>query len=236
MSDETPRRSDVSQTIDAEAEISKQYFRSFASDYHRAFDGSGQQPLHALINKLFRRKTFTRRTDIVRGWLAEFGVKGKRVLDLGCGSGEVSIVAAELGATVTGMDIVPEMIAIARGEAARRGLSATTTFRVGNLAHDAIDPADVIMMIGVVEYYRDVDVILPRVAAAAAERMIVVDTRGPWWRRQLRYGLARFKRFHLYYHPPSRLEAILAGAGFARTHHVAGHSFTAMAFARTRAR
>lgn len=227
---EPSRQTDAS--IGDEAEIAKKYFRSFAADYHRAFEGSGRQPLHALINAVFRRKTFTRRTAIVRDWLAEFGVAGKHVLDLGCGSGEVSLIAASLGARVTGVDIVPEMIDIARREAARAGLSARTTFRVGNFGGEPIEPADIIQMIGVIEYYKDIDAILPRVAEAAAERIIIVDTRGPWWRRQLRYGLARMKHFHLYYHPPARVIAILGAAGFERTHHVAGHSFTALAFRR----
>src|SRR5579871_6703517 len=68
-----------------EAEIAKRYFGSFADDYHRAFEGKGQNPLHALINSLFRRKTFVKRTDVVRDWLASFNVNGKHVLELGCG-------------------------------------------------------------------------------------------------------------------------------------------------------
>src|SRR5262245_35636914 len=84
-----------------EADIAKRYVVSFAGDYHRASEGTGRTPLHALINATFRKKTFERRTVLVRTWLAGFAVNGKQVLDLGCGSGEVSIVAAQLGARVT---------------------------------------------------------------------------------------------------------------------------------------
>jgi SAM-dependent methyltransferase len=168
-----------------EAQIAKRYFGSFAADYHRAFEGTGQQPLHALINSLFRRKTFQRRTDVVRAWLQEDAVSGKHVLELGCGSGEVSI-----------------------------------------------EPADIVMMIGVIEYYRDLDDLIPRVAAAARESLIIVDTRGPWWRRTLRYALARVKHFHLYYHAPDRVAAVAARAGLAERARVAGHSYTAFWFRR----
>lgn len=215
-----------------ESEISKRYFESFADDYHSAFEGGGKAPLHALINSLFRRKTFTLRTDIVRGWLREFGVAGKHVLDLGCGSGEVSLEAAKLGATVTGIDIVPAMIEIARRQAAAAGFERTTSYSVGNVAGGDLPRADIVMMIGVIEYYADLEALLQRVAAAAAERIVIVDTRGPWWRRQLRFGLARLKKFHLYYHPPQHVASILAQAGFRETHRIAGHSFTAFAFAR----
>src|SRR6185295_6459413 len=107
----------------AEAEVAKRYFGSFADDYHRAFQGRGKNLLHGAISLLFRRKTFERRTEIVTEWLRQYGVTGKDVLDLGCGSGEVSLEAARLGARVTGLDIVPEMIDIARAEAERAHLA-----------------------------------------------------------------------------------------------------------------
>jgi 2-polyprenyl-3-methyl-5-hydroxy-6-metoxy-1,4-benzoquinol methylase len=215
-----------------EAQIAKRYFGSFAADYHRAFEGTGRQPFHALINSLFRRKTFQRRTDVVRAWLREDGVAGKHVLELGCGSGEVSIAAAQLGARVTGLDIVPEMIAIARQGAADAGVADAATFRVHSFVDEAIEPADVVMMIGVIEYYRDLDDLIPRVAAAARESLIIVDTRGPWWRRALRYALARAKHFHLYYHAPDRVAALAAREGLAERARVAGHSYTAFWFRR----
>jgi ubiquinone/menaquinone biosynthesis C-methylase UbiE len=40
---------------------------------------------------------------------------GQRVLDLGCGTGALTVRAARRGATVKGIDINPEMLAIARG-------------------------------------------------------------------------------------------------------------------------
>lgn len=215
-----------------EAEIARRYFGSFAADYHEAFEGRGHQPLHAIVNRLFRRKTFQRRTEVVERWLATAGLAGRQVLDLGCGSGEVSLIAARLGAQVTGLDIVPAMIDIASREAAAAGLSERMSFRVHNLVTDPIARADVVMMIGVIEYYGDLDRVLTKVAAAAGDRLIIVDTRGPWWRRRLRFVLARLKKFRLYYHPPDRIAAILRGLGLTEIERVTGHSFTAMMFGR----
>jgi 2-polyprenyl-3-methyl-5-hydroxy-6-metoxy-1,4-benzoquinol methylase len=44
------------------------------------------------------------------------------VLDVGCGTGSLSIVLAELGHHVTGIDLSPPMISLARTKSARLGL------------------------------------------------------------------------------------------------------------------
>jgi 2-polyprenyl-3-methyl-5-hydroxy-6-metoxy-1,4-benzoquinol methylase len=224
----------VSKTIRAEDEVetSRRYFGSFAEDYHRAFDGVGQDRFHGTINRLFRRKTFQRRTAIVQSLLASHGIAGKQVLDLGSGSGEVSLVAAGLGAAVTGLDIVPEMVQIAQREAERAGLADRARFRVHDVVTQPVPSADVTMMIGVIEYYSDLPSILAKVAAATRELVIICDTRGPWWRRTLRYGLARMKRFYLHYHEPDAVAAIMRNNGFREATRVGGHSFTVMAFLR----
>ena len=215
-----------------EVETSRKYFGSFAEDYHLAFEGTGHGRFHGAINRLFRRKTFQRRTAIVKDLLAAHGVAGKRVLDLGSGSGEVSLVAARLGASVTGLDIVPDMVELARGEAQRAGLADRAAFRVHDVVTDPVPDADVTMMIGVIEYYSDLTPILAKVAGATRELVVICDTRGPWWRRTMRYALARMKHFYLHYHSPDSVARIMAGNGFREAARIAGHSFTVMTFQR----
>ena len=50
--------------------------------------------------------------------------KGARILDVGCGSGRFSINASKLGFAVTGIDIVPEAIAVCKKRAKDEKLSA----------------------------------------------------------------------------------------------------------------
>lgn len=47
---------------------------------------------------------------------------GKRVLDVGCGTGNASLAAARRGGVVTGLDPAPRLLDVARGRAARDGL------------------------------------------------------------------------------------------------------------------
>jgi ubiquinone/menaquinone biosynthesis C-methylase UbiE len=56
--------------------------------------------------------------------LAAWFYPEQHVLDLGCGSGALTLRAAARGARVTGMDINPRMLALARENADRAGLSA----------------------------------------------------------------------------------------------------------------
>ena len=51
-------------------------------------------------------------------------VRGKTVLDYGCGAGENSLLLASLGALVTGIDISPELIEIAKARLELNGLQA----------------------------------------------------------------------------------------------------------------
>jgi 2-polyprenyl-3-methyl-5-hydroxy-6-metoxy-1,4-benzoquinol methylase len=53
---------------------------------------------------------------------------GKTVLDLGCGEGENSVLLARLGASVTGLDISPKSIDVARLRARLSGVEDFTEF------------------------------------------------------------------------------------------------------------
>jgi cyclopropane fatty-acyl-phospholipid synthase-like methyltransferase len=56
--------------------------------------------------------------------LADAGALRGRVLDIGCGTGEHALMAAERGFEATGIDAAPTAIGIAERKAAERGLNA----------------------------------------------------------------------------------------------------------------
>lgn len=62
-------------------------------------------------------------TDVGEVCVDRAGVEsGMQVLDVGCGTGNASIPAARLGAEVTGLDFQPDLLAIAREQAADAGV------------------------------------------------------------------------------------------------------------------
>lgn len=64
-------------------------------------------------------------------WIEVAGHVTSPVLDSGCGTGEHSLMLAEQGLEVLGIDISPRAIELAREKAARRGLDVD--FRVGDV-------------------------------------------------------------------------------------------------------
>src|SRR5579871_5971315 len=96
------------------------------------------RPLH-LLNPL--------RTEFV---LKRAQVAGARVLDVGCGGGLLAESLARAGALVTGIDLAPAMIEVARAHAAAEGLSID--YRVAS-ADSLSDPAfDVVTCMEMLEH------------------------------------------------------------------------------------
>jgi ubiquinone/menaquinone biosynthesis C-methylase UbiE len=80
-------------------------------------------------------------------------VKGKKVLDLGCGTGRHTIILKKRGARVWGLDLSPKMLEIAKTEI--KGVD----FKVGtvyNLPYRS-NFFDVVVAGLVVEYFKDID-------------------------------------------------------------------------------
>lgn len=83
---------------------------------------------------------------------------GDEVLDLGCGTGQISIPLATLGAVVLGVDVSPAMAGRLRAEARRRALPALAAIAVPIEELD-LQPASVDLVVSsyALHHLRDVD-------------------------------------------------------------------------------
>ena len=79
-------------------------------------------------------------------------VRGKTVLDFGCGSGENLLPLVKRGARVIGLDISPDLIALARQRLDKAGLDATVT--VGTAYETGLpdESVDVIFSIALIHH------------------------------------------------------------------------------------
>ena len=92
---------------------------------------------------------------------------GTRVLDVGCGVGRWSLLLAARGATVTGVDLSPTMIAEANRRAQAQGIGSDCRFLVQDLAQlDVGAQFDLIVGVTVLQHILD-----PALLQSAVQRM-----------------------------------------------------------------
>lgn len=107
-------------------------------------------------------------------------VRGKKILDLGCGTGRHSIDLAKAGAFVTGVDFSEEMLAVARDKAA--GLEAR--FVEGNLESVPLQETfDVVVCSLVLNHVENLLPCLLEMSRLLRPdgRIIVTDLRSSFW-------------------------------------------------------
>ena len=69
-------------------------------------------------------------------WVREAKASGGPVLELGCGTGRVTIPVAQAGVPITGLDNSPAMLSRARAKARKLGLAKEVLeFRLGDMRH-----------------------------------------------------------------------------------------------------
>jgi magnesium-protoporphyrin O-methyltransferase len=156
--------------------------------------------------------------------LRRAGIQDRSVLEVGCGRGELSMELLRAGASrVTGMDLSPDNIEVARSISAEDGLSERVEFRVGNAAESDLTPHDVVVHHRVICCYPDPDRFLRNtIAAGRAVQAFSMPRSGGIMGIAVRAALFfenlghRIKRrgFRAYVHDERLIDATLRAAGF----------------------
>jgi SAM-dependent methyltransferase len=97
---------------------------------------------------------------------------GERVVDVGCGTGNAALLAAERGAKVTGIDPARRLLDVAAASAAERGLDAGFVPGTAEELPLADDSADVVVSVFGVIFAQD-----PAAAAAEIDRVTASEGR-----------------------------------------------------------
>lgn len=90
-------------------------------------------------------------------------LQGKTILDVGCGSGRYALRFAQAGATVTGIDLTPEMISVAQRKA-----GVAINFICGDILGADLPPSsfDIIFSSLAVTHIQDLSVLLGKLQSA----------------------------------------------------------------------
>lgn len=163
------KASSATQSIDP-GEVSR--FAAMAGEW---WDANGpMRPLHRLnpIRLAYIKERIAARFD--RDATVSRALDGLRILDIGCGAGLVSEPLCRMGASVTGVDPSPEIIAAARLHAGEGGLAIDYRATTAEALAEAGESFDVVLMLEVVEHVADVPAFVATVGALARPGGLVV--------------------------------------------------------------
>lgn len=102
-------------------------------------------------------------------------LRGRRVLDAGCGTGALAVEAARRGAEVTAIDLSPQLVEMARARCPADLNGGRIDFRTGDMTDPSLGRFDHVVAMDSLIHYRAGDVVdaLSRVAARTEASLIV---------------------------------------------------------------
>jgi len=119
------------------------------------------------------RATVRAGRDAMRATLLSYlpdDLRGRRILDAGCGTGAFAVEAARRGAHVTAIDLSPTLIQLARERLPQRLGAGTIDFRVGDMLDTSLGRFDHVVAMDSLIHYRTEDTV-----AALAQLAFRVD-------------------------------------------------------------
>ncbi len=100
-------------------------------------------------------------------WSQLGDLRGKSVLEIGCGTGTTTLAFAAAGATVTALDISSEMVDVMRDRVTRAGFADRVTGLHSSVEHLTVEPASFDLVYGhSVLHHLDLSAAAPRISAA----------------------------------------------------------------------
>jgi 2-polyprenyl-3-methyl-5-hydroxy-6-metoxy-1,4-benzoquinol methylase len=200
------------------------YFERCAERFDGFYREEKKRPFERLVNVVFRRG-LGRRFETTVGILGD--VAGKRILDVGCGSGVYAIHFAKRGAEVTGIDFSAPMLALAEKNAAREG--CRIRFMRGDFLEQRLDETfDYALFIGVFDYIEPAARIAYLKKAAALTRGKIVATFPKRYTPQAPIRLIWLRRQNcpVYFYTAGEIAGLARDAGLSAEFHNCGAIWT----------
>jgi len=179
-----------------------EYFEDIAAD----FDSYYEQPkglFNKVINAWLRKPGLIKRMEITMKLINPN--PGKRILDVGCGSGKLAIECARRGAEVYGVDVSKNMIRIAKEHCKRNNVKVE--FIVGDALKELPKNFDFSVALGVLEYLEQPDELLRNMLASVRNGGKVIFSVPSLFAFQtsIRKIYLHFKRVKCYFYTKKKL-------------------------------
>jgi 2-polyprenyl-3-methyl-5-hydroxy-6-metoxy-1,4-benzoquinol methylase len=187
----------------------RRYFDRAAARFDLIYQDD-KDPLQRLVDRLFRgvmqqrfRMTLERCGD----------VSGKRVLDVGCGSGRYAVEFARRGARVVGLDFSQTMVRMAESAAREAGVADQCRFeQVDFLTWRDPEPFDIGLAIGFFDYVTAASQFVDRLGDQVRGRVFCSFPVRWTVRSPSRWVRLRLRGCPVYFYNRKPVEAMFAGA------------------------
>jgi 2-polyprenyl-3-methyl-5-hydroxy-6-metoxy-1,4-benzoquinol methylase len=191
----------------------KDYFEKCAGRFDSFYrEEEKRTPFQQLAHVVFRKPGLLRRFQSTIQVLGD--VRGKQILDVGCGSGLYAIYFARAGAEVTGIDFSSNMIALADKNAHDEGISAKFLHQ-DLLTFESEQKFDHLLMIGVFDYVRESDRqrYLAKAASLAKSKIVATFPKLYTPQTPIRYVWLKRQDCPVYFYTSGQVQALGRSVG-----------------------
>lgn len=185
----------------------KEYWDEVAQEFD-SFYREEKATLKRAIDKIFRKAM----TERFRLTLEECkNVEGKRILDVGCGSGRIAVELAKRGAKVTGIDYSQKMIDMAKAMAEKEGVSSNCTFIRDDFATYAFkEKFDMSIAMGFFDYTKDAAFHVKKLRTLTTEKSLMSFPAKFAFQVPLRMIWLRSRNCPVYFYTKNELKRLFA--------------------------
>jgi cyclopropane fatty-acyl-phospholipid synthase-like methyltransferase len=188
----------------------RSHFDADAKRFDAIYD-ERKGPVAHFIDDVWRG-VVQRRLELTLELLAPY--EGKRILDVGTGSGRYCVAYAQRGGHAVGVDFAEAMIDLARQHAAEAGVDEACEFRVGSFP-DVVtgETFDASSAMGYFDYVEDTVSHLEKMREMTSGRMVASFPKSREFRAPLRRLRFRIAGTPLFLFSRARVDSVLDAAG-----------------------
>lgn len=176
---------------------------------------SSQKRLLWRVLDFIFRSSMQRRFELTLEELKE--VKGKQILDIGCGTGRYSVALADREALVTGIDFASQMVELAQNFSQEKGAANLCQFIVGDfMDYPFQDKFDISLAIGFFDYIKEPVKYLAKIKGLTRQKVIISFPAKWRLRNIIRRLRLKILGCPVYFYDEGDIQEILRESGFTK--------------------